>query len=237
MFGADMAEVYEFIYRARGKDWEAEADELTRLIKSRKPTAHSLLDVACGTGAHLAALRKSFPDTAGVEISEPMLMRARERLPGVSIHQADMRDFRLGRTFDVVTCLFTAIGYVPTVADLRSSVACMADHLVPGGVLCIEPWWFPERFIEGYVAGDVAREDGRIVARVSRSTREGAATRMELRFIVADSAGLREFTEIDRISLFTEQEYLDAFARADCKAEYLDGMLTERGLFIGRRRA
>ncbi|RCV47747.1 class I SAM-dependent methyltransferase [Marinitenerispora sediminis] len=236
MYGEELAEVYELVYRSRGKNWAEEAHDVAKVIRARLPEADSLLDVACGTGAHLATFRESFARAEGLEIAEPMRRLARRRLPGVRITAGDMRDFDLGRRFDAVCCMFCAIGYLSTVAELRAAAACMARHLTPGGVLVVEPWWFPERFIEGYVAADLAQEGGRAVARMSHSTRQGDATRMEVRFLVGDSAGIREFTEIDVLTLFTREQYTAAFTDAGCDVEYLEGGPTGRGLFVGIRR-
>ncbi|MGW6603269.1 class I SAM-dependent methyltransferase [Streptomyces sp. NPDC055036] len=236
MYGRELAEVYEAVYRSRGKDWAAEAAWVAGLIRSRAPASASLLDVACGTGAHLAGLGAEFTETEGLEISAAMRELARRRLPGTPLHDADMRDFDLGRTFSAVSCLFCAIGYVGGVPEMRGAIGSMARHLAPGGVLVVEPWWFPERFIEGYVGADLARENGRTIARVSHSTRHGRSTVMEVRFTVADADGIREFTEIDLITLFTREEYERAFMDAGCSVEYLPGPPTGRGVFIGVRR-
>src|SRR3954467_1553959 len=104
------ADLYDDVYLGGvGKDYAAEATELTALIRGRTPGAASLLDVACGSGEHLRHLRESFAVT-GVELSDAMARRAEAKLPGVSVHRADLRDFDLGTTFDAVTCLFSAIG-------------------------------------------------------------------------------------------------------------------------------
>ncbi|BDM71263.1 hypothetical protein HEK616_47500 [Streptomyces nigrescens] len=235
MFSDDLATVYEMIYRSRGKDWSAEARTMARIIKSRSPGADSLLDVACGTGAHLETFRTLFGHVAGLELADPMRERAVKRLPGVPVHAGDMRDFALGQSFDAVVCLFTAIGYAGGLEDMRAAVRCMAGHLSRGGVLLVEPWWFPETFLDGYVAGDLARGPDRTVARVSHSTRQGRTTRMEVRFVVGSARGITEFTEIDELSLFTEEEYLAAFADAGCRAEFVKGGSWGRGLFIGTR--
>lgn len=236
-YSRDHAEVYDFIFRNRdrGKDWGAEADDITGLVRQRFPAADSLLDVACGTGGHLETFAKRFRETAGVELSRPMVDIARERLPGVPIHVADLRDFRLGRRFDAVTCLFCPIGYMRDTDELDGAIARMAEHLVPGGVLVVEPWWFPDRFIEGYANGDIAREPGRVVARVTRTERSERASRLEVRFVVADATGIRTFTVTEAVSLFTREEYESAFHRAGCTVEYLDGRLGARGLFVAVR--
>jgi SAM-dependent methyltransferase len=151
MYDADLAEVYEaLLVDGQGKDYSAEARALTSLVRSRAPHAASLLDVACGTGAHLAHLRNSFDPVAGVEPSEPMRARAAVQLPGVPVYAGDMRTFDLGKTFDVVVCLFSSIGYVDGVDELERAVARMAAHLNPGGVLVLEPWFTPERWRDGY---------------------------------------------------------------------------------------
>ncbi|QEU96277.1 class I SAM-dependent methyltransferase [Streptomyces kanamyceticus] len=235
MYGQELAKVYEIFYRSRGKDWTAEAEEVTRLVRARMPEAGTLLDVACGTGAHLATFREQFDTVEGLEIAPSMLELARQRLPGLTFHDGDMRDFALEDTFDAVVCMFCAIGYLGTVEELRAAVRAMSDHLSPGGVLVIEPWWFPEDHVEGYVAGDLGKEDGLTVARISHSTRQGRATRMEVRFLVGESAGIKEFTEIDVLTLFTRDEYTQAFLDADCSVEYLPGAPTGRGLFVGIR--
>jgi SAM-dependent methyltransferase len=235
VYGQELAEVYELIYRSRGKDWDSEAASMARVVRSRNPRADSLLDVACGTGAHLATFAKLFGHVEGLEIAEPMRALAHQRLPDVTVHAGDMRQFDLARTFDAVCCMFVAISYVESLEQMRSAVRSMARHLNPGGVLVIEPWWFPTSFIDGYVAGDLAQEGGRTVARISHSVRRGQATHMEVRFTVGDAAGIREFKEIDVMMLFTRQEYVDAFTDAGCSVEFVEGFPSSRGLFVGIR--
>lgn len=237
MYGHELADVYEEIYRSRGKDWDREAADIARLVAERNPGADSLLDVACGTGAHLSGFGAAFALAEGLEIAEPMRRVAEQRLPGTTVHAGDMREFDLGRTYSAVSCMFCAIGYLETVADMRSALRSMAAHLEPGGVLVVEPWWFPENFIEGYVAGDLARTEHRTIARISHSTRKGRATRMEVRFTVGDATGIQQFTEIDVLTLFTKEEYVSAFTDAGCSVEFLEGGPTGRGLFVGVRTA
>jgi len=235
MYGSELADVYEEIYKSRGKDWGFEATLVEQIVRRHRPGARRLLDVACGTGAHLEALSRVFEHTEGLELAEPMRERATHRLPGVPIHPGDMRDFDLDTTFDVITCMFCSIAYVDTVEEMRAAVRCMGRHLAPGAVLVVEPWWFPDQFIEGYVAGDLASTADRTVARISHSTLNGRATRMEVRFLVGDKSGIREFVEIDHLTLFTREEYEAAFRDAGCSVRFLPGPPTGRGLFIGIR--
>ncbi|WP_233617807.1 class I SAM-dependent DNA methyltransferase [Actinomadura sp. WAC 06369] len=235
VYSAAHAEIYDFIHAARGRDWAAEADEYAKLIRARNPEADSLLDVACGTGEHLVRFGAEFGRTEGLELSAAMREIARRKLPGVPLHTADMRDFDLRTGFDAVVCLCFSLAYVRTVAELRGTVASMARHLAPGGVLVVEPWWFPERFVEGFVSAALAQEDGRAVSRLSHTVRDGRLSRMTVRYTVAEPTGIREFTEYETLALFEEREYAAAFTDAGCAVEYLPGGPNGRGLFIGVR--
>ncbi len=234
-YSAEFAEVYELLYRSRGKDWTAEAVELARLIRARRPEADSILDLACGTGAHLAAFSALFGRAAGVELSEPMRQVAKTRSPRATIHSGDMRTFELDHRFDAISCMFSSIGYLRDVAELRSTIARWVRHLLPGGVLVVEPWWTPERFIDGYVAADVGRDGHRSVTRLSHSRRAGRTVHMDVRFVAADAGGIVQFDESHALTLFTMEEYLQAFELAGCRITHLDGYLTDCGILIGIR--
>nr|AHA81999.1 Arm30 [uncultured bacterium] len=238
-YGPDHAEVYDVVFRSRGKSFEAEAEAVAGLIRARLPGATSVLDVACGTGAHLETLAALFPDVAGLEYAPAMRAVAKQRLPGITVHAGDMRDFRLGRTFDAVVCMGNSVACVSSTAELDAAIGRMAAHLGPGGVLIVEPWWFPDNFIDGYVGGHLVDADGRIIARITHSSRQGDRTRMEVKFVVADSTGIREFTDLLDVGLFGREQYLAAFARAGCTAELLPGLSLQGGrpnspgLFVG----
>ena len=89
------AEVYDAIYAF--KDYESEAKQLIKLIEDHKQTnGNELLDVACGTGAHLPYLADEFALT-GIDLSSGQITEAKKRLPSVDLRLADMRDFELDK--------------------------------------------------------------------------------------------------------------------------------------------
>ncbi|MEO0972348.1 MAG: class I SAM-dependent methyltransferase [Pseudomonadota bacterium] len=236
-FGPEHAEVYEDFYRARGKDWVREANRVASLVRERCPEANSLLDVACGVGTHLERLQLLFDEVVGVEPSLAMRERAQGRLAQVQIHESDMRDFDLRRRFHAVTCLYTAVAYLPSVADLRRACAAMASHLTPGGVLIIEPWWLPEQFIPHYVGADLFEVAGRSIARMSHTVREGPLARMEVEWIIGQAGqGLRTFSELETFYMFSREELLAALDAAGCEAEWHERWVTGRSLVVGVRR-
>lgn len=239
-YGPDHAEVYDAVFRSRGKDFEAEAEQLGEIVRQRCPEAASLLDVACGTGAHLARYAKLFEHVEGVELAPAMCSIARERLPEVDIHQDDMHGFDLPRTFDTVVCLGNVVACTRSAEELDEVIARMAAHLNTGGVLIAEPWWFPESFIDGYVGGHVLAEPSRVISRVTRSVRQGMRTHMEINFVVAEPSGIRQWTDILDIGLYEHDQYVAAFERAGLTVELLEpfaltgsGRSNAPGIFVG----
>lgn len=232
LFGKDHAQIYDLVYSRRGKDYASEAKDIAALVHSRKPDATTLLDVACGTGEHLVSLREVFDHVEGADLAPAMVDVARSKLPGITVHLADMRDFALGRTFDVVTCLYSGIAYLEA-PKLASAVTCMAAHLVPGGVLVVEPWWLPEKATEGQFVGDVIRTDSTVVARVSHGRQHDGAHHLRCHFLVADETGIRHFTDTQVLHLFPKEMYLDAFRKAGLVSEYVEGGPSGRGLYVG----
>ncbi|MFI0366581.1 class I SAM-dependent methyltransferase [Actinomadura sp. 1N219] len=237
VYGRDVSEVYDEFYEGRGQDFASQSETVARIVGERKPGARSILDVACGTGRHLHRLASHFPEVGGVELSAHMCTLARSRVPEASIVQGDMRDFRVSRSFAAVCCLTSSIAYMPTEHDLRAAVATMAGHLVPGGVLVIDPGWSPDTFLDGYVAHDVVRGEDRTVARLSHSRRTGVSVRHEAHYLVADASGIRHFTHVQPLTLFSPAQYLGALERAGCAAAHLtdEAAFADRGLFVGVR--
>lgn len=134
-----------------------------------------MLDVACGTGLHLAYLKDQYT-VEGLDLDPNMLKIARRRCPGVPFHQGDLVDFDLGRTFDVVLCLFSSIGYAKTLARMQQAVQTMARRLRPGGLLVVEPWLTPDVFETGLIDARFIDEPDLKIARMNTVVAEGRLT-------------------------------------------------------------
>lgn len=226
------ADVYDAFYRSI-LDYRKLATAAHGMIQARRPGAKTLLEVACGTGLYLEEMSRWY-EVVGLDASEDMLRVAGERLAGVPLHQGDMASFDLGSTFDAVICMFSSIGYVVTEERLRSAVRCFADHLVPGGVLILEPWLSPEGWIDGHVAAESATGDGVAVSRSTSSTREGRQATMRWGFAVARPGGeIETHIEEHRTGLFTPEEYARALQAAGIEFDYDPEGLMGRGRYIG----
>src|SRR6516165_1677129 len=138
----DNPELFDAIYRF--KNYARESKYLRTLINAVVPCARTLLDVACGTGEHAEFLKHHYA-VDGIDINDHYLSAARLKNPSGIYIRADMTDFDLGRSYDVVTCLFSAIGIGRTFERLERAVMRMARHVKPAALLIIEPWFAPQQ--------------------------------------------------------------------------------------------
>jgi trans-aconitate methyltransferase len=227
------ADLYDVVYGT--KDYAREAEAVDSLIRGISPHARTLLDVACGTGRHLEHLADRY-EIEGLDASPEFIEGARRRLPDVPLHVDDMRSFRLGRTFDAVTCLFSAIGYARTPEDMQAAVVSLAEHVAPGGVLVIEPWLTPEAFCDGEVSLDVADDADVKVARACVSSQEGRISRLVYTYLVASPSGAEAFSEVHELGLFTTDEMSEAVVAAGLEPIFHTGGLNGRGILVSQRR-
>jgi SAM-dependent methyltransferase len=224
------ARFYDALYGF--KDYASASARLHALIRANHPSASSLLDVGCGTGRHLESLKQWY-HVEGVDLNADLLDVARERCPDVPLHQGDMVDFALGRRFDVVVCLFSAIAYVRTADRMRAAVANMAAHLDDGGVLVIEPWFSPERLRTGHITANFVNESDLKIAWMYTTTVEDGVSVLDIHYLVGTPQQVEHFTERHELGVFTDEEYARAVESAGLAVQYDAEGLFGRGLYIG----
>jgi SAM-dependent methyltransferase len=196
------------------KDYAAEAKAVDAIVRRvKRSQGATLLDVACGTGAHLVHLRKRYR-VEGVDLDAGMLRVARKRLAGVKFHRADMRRFDLGRQFDAVVCLFSAIGYARTVAGLNQAVERMAAHTKPGGVVVVEPWITPGAFGVGRSGVQVGESGGVKVARAFKTSRRGRISLLEFDYLIAEGGRLHRVHERHELGCKRRRRFDDLWRRS-----------------------
>lgn len=230
---AKQASVYDAIY-LNMKDYGREAERVWQLINRHGNGHNTLLDVACGTGLHLASLRRSFR-VVGLDYSPDMLRMAEARLEDIELVEADMRKFYLRRQFGAVTCLFSAIGHMPDVGSLNQAICCMAAHVEPGGVLIVEPWITPEMWSANRPPTiDTSVEGGVVRVTTSRLIR-GNICLLDMHYHVGYPFEADYIHEVFEVTMFTHEEYLDAFKIAGLDVSFdSDGLSPNgRGVYIG----
>jgi SAM-dependent methyltransferase len=216
------ADLYDLIYS--WKDYQGETDRLRRLAGRE---GGSLLDVACGTGRHLELLAPHYR-CEGVELDPAMAAIARRR--GLTVHHGDLSTFDLGRVFDVVTCLFSSIGYAK---ELEPAVHNLARHVAAGGLLVVEPWLAPDQPDPRRVGLRTAESQGVTVARMNDMAVRGRASVMHFHYLVGRDGVVQHLTERHELWLWTRDEYAAAFTGAGLAPTYDEEGLMGRGLWLG----
>ena len=229
------AQLYDTIYLSRGKDYAYEAKSAHELAqKYLRSGGNSLLDVACGTGIHTNYFREHY-QVEGLDLDDRMLDAAREKMPGVPFHCADMVDFSLPRQFDVITCMFSSIGYVKTVPRLNQALANMEKHLKPGGVLVVEPWFTPDDWHPGKVHATFVDQPELKIARMNLSGQDGLLSYFVFHYMVGTPEGIETFEERHELGLFTTAEYLSSFRACGLEVVHDPKWLNARGLYLGKK--
>ncbi|KAB8165792.1 methyltransferase domain-containing protein [Streptomyces sp. 3MP-14] len=124
--------------------YEEDAATAAELFALAVRPVREVLELGSG-GGHLARhLRDRFTLTL-VDLSPEMLAVSRAVNPDVEHLTGDMRELRLGRTFDAVL-VHDAIDYMTTADDLAATFHTARAHLRPGGVAA----FFPDHVADTY---------------------------------------------------------------------------------------
>jgi len=118
-----------------------------------------ILEIACGTGRVTIPLAQAGFEVQGIDLSLPMLSIFRRKLDRlddetagrIRLEQADMADFELGRTFDLIVVPFRAFQALTTDERARRALLCINATSRNGGFsssTCSSPhgaWTAPGR--------------------------------------------------------------------------------------------
>lgn len=139
----DEPELYELACAYR--DIPAEVTALQRWFdlhwRGADPPA-SVLELAAGPGGHAMELASRGFEATALDLSEAMCERARSKASRsgrkLDVVRADMRDFRLPRTFDLAITMLNSLCHLLTLDDLVAHLSAVAAHLVTGGLYTME---------------------------------------------------------------------------------------------------
>jgi ubiquinone/menaquinone biosynthesis C-methylase UbiE len=152
----DLAHLWPVI--SKPEDYAVEAGFWLDALRARLgPGRHEVLYLGAGAGHHMSHLTRDFQITA-VDLSREMLALSEHLNPIVKHLVGDMRNLRLGRTFDAVL-IHDCIVYMQTEEELEAAFATARAHLEPGGVFITVPDWYRETFPETQVGHWVIRKD------------------------------------------------------------------------------
>jgi SAM-dependent methyltransferase len=225
------ADVYDAIYSWKDYEGESAAVRETFERNARRPV-RDVLDVGCGTGAHMVFISNHY-HVEGVDLDAGLLEVARAKLPMLTFHQGDMRDFDLGERFDAAMCMFGAIAYLRTPEALNAAVSNIARHVRPGGVVVVESWLRPDVFEPDTLRATFVDDPELKIARIILSRIEGDCAVLDFHYLVGTPDGVRNFTEQHHLALFTREQMEAAFLQAGLPVAYEESNTWPRGLYIG----
>ena len=138
-FEAKYAHLYDMFHAT--KEYELEVKRLLDFIETigGEYKVTSILDMGCGTGAHLEAFAKIGKQVAGYDISESMIRVARTRVP-----KADFYTQLPNQSLDVdLSCaFFDVISYVLTEEELQAFFKLAYAHTKAGGYFFADSWHY-----------------------------------------------------------------------------------------------
>lgn len=113
-------------------DW---LDGIEAYMERRNIQCHRVLELGCGTGRFTALLAADGYEVTGLDLSEAMIKVAKKKPFGkrISYVCSDMRNFNLGRKFDVVISVCDSMNYLLNNDDMYNTFLSVGKHLEKGG--------------------------------------------------------------------------------------------------------
>jgi ubiquinone/menaquinone biosynthesis C-methylase UbiE len=144
-------------YRVCSKHYDAayaakqDLEDAPFYVDLAKRAGGPLLEIGCGTGRILLSIAREGIEIDGVDNSSPMLDILRKHLEDeppdvrgkVTLHEGDMRSFRLPKKYALVIMPFRPMQHMYTVTDQADALATAAFHLQASGKLAFDVF-FPK---------------------------------------------------------------------------------------------
>jgi SAM-dependent methyltransferase len=129
-------ELYPYVFSAARM--ASAAGQVSQIVALTGITQGAVLDLCCGPGRHAVQFATLGFAVTGVDNSDFLLQRARERSGEVEWIHADMREFHRPASFDLACNLFTSFGYFAHEEDNARALRGLFDNLRPGGTLVMD---------------------------------------------------------------------------------------------------
>lgn len=137
---AFVADLYDYVAPYR------ERPDIAFFVEAAMEASGPVLEVGCGTGRIIIPTARAGVAITGIDLSTHMLNTCRQRVLQeaqdvqnlIKLQQADMRDFNLGQTFNLITLPFRPFQLLTTVEDQIACLNTIHRHLTPGGHLILD---------------------------------------------------------------------------------------------------
>jgi len=137
-FYRETAKYYDSAYAVK-----PDLNDIDFYVELANSVGGTTLEVACGTGRVLIPTARTGVTIEGLDFADPLLNILRDKLAKepievqerVTLHKGDMRDFKLGKQFDLITVPFRPLQHLYNIEDQLKAFARFRDHLKPKGKL------------------------------------------------------------------------------------------------------
>lgn len=173
-----VAEYYDFISGYAGRP------DVEFYLDFSRSASGTILELGCGTGRILIPTAAAGYPIVGLDLSEYMLAKCREKLQRqhrevqerARIVQGNMTHFDLKETFTLITTPFRSFQHLVSVDDQLACLRCAHRHLAKGGKLILDLFQANPRRMHDPVytkesedSPEVELPDGRKLRRTSRT--------------------------------------------------------------------
>ncbi|KRQ10139.1 class I SAM-dependent DNA methyltransferase [Bradyrhizobium manausense] len=148
VFNDSYAATYDTVYAE--KNYAAECKAVGSLIaRFGRGEIREMLDLGCGTGRHAVIFAGNGLEVTGIDQSEAMVARARDRAAQMKLAanpkflSGDIRKFSATSPFDVAAMNFNVIGYMTSNDDALGALGAARKNLRQNGLLIADFWYGP----------------------------------------------------------------------------------------------
>ncbi len=131
IFSPLSAERYCELYELELQNFTEDVDFYQQYV----PPNTSVLELGCGTGRIARKLTNNCTKVVGLDISLPMLRRARMFSSDVKYICGDMRNFELNQKFQSILIPYNTLNLLPNPDDVLSCLKETYNHLEVGGLV------------------------------------------------------------------------------------------------------
>jgi SAM-dependent methyltransferase len=233
----DLAEWWPLV--SHPDEYDGEAVFIHRTLSNalgRPP--QNILELGSGGGNTASHLARRARMTL-VDLSSEMLTVSRRINPDAEHIEGDMRNVRLGRTFDAVL-IHDAVMYMTDDDDLQSALATARAHLATNGAMIVLPDYVAESFKPRTDVGGRDSSDGsgrglRYIEWLHAPMHGATCHTVDYVLLLRAADGTVEVRH-DRhtVGLFTRDAWCDAFMRAGFSAPDVINDPWQRVVFVAK---
>ncbi len=170
----------------------------------------------------------------GLDTSPRLLAIARRELPEARLVRWRMQTFRRPGRFDVITCLFSAIGHVRDEAELVRTLGTSPVLPDPEEWRSSNPGSPRRTSVSGMWDSEAP---GSPIVRLHASRWRGRRSHLDMHHLAATDGRVRRWVERHDMALFNAQTIRQAFRTAGFAVPRVkSGFSTQRGLYLGIRK-